>query len=483
MPLRPIISTCGTATYKLSKFVANLLSTSMADRTGYNVKDTFDFVSKIKSIKIPNNYVIISLDVINLFTNIPLDMVVMIVENNWNLLAAHCKFDVRAFVSMLKFIFENTCFSFQDVVYSQLFGAPMGSPLSPILATIIMDHVLDSVIPKLSFELPFVYKFVDDIVTVVPSDMIAHTLSVFNSFNEHIQFTVEEERDNFVPFLDCKVIRDGTSLVTDWYTKPTFSGRFINYYSNHSFKHKMNTLIGMKDRISKICDVRFVQRAYEKLRFIFVNNGYPSGLVNRVLFSQSAYKPSIFDITPHTQKSTTIYKKICHVPTLTARLISIFRPGLNETFKIVPHYDNKLDKLFSRIKDRNPRDFESNVIYSIQCNDCEGKYVGVTSQWLKNRVSKHRSECNLGRTACALACHATDNNHSFDFQNVTILDRERNYFGRLFLEMYHINIQENTVNFRTDVEGLSDNYAYVIEIDKNRGNDHTRRDTSSFLTF
>ena len=157
----------------------------------------------------------------------------------------------------------------------------MGSPISPILALIVMDFVLDIVIPSLSFQLPFIYKFVDDIITCIPSDNINDVLSIFNGYNKHIQFTIEVDENSCLPFLDCKLLYDDFgSLKIDWYTKPTYSGRYIHFQSNQKFSHKINTVIGMKNRILKICSPCFQLSALNKLKNVFVSNGYPGKLLN-----------------------------------------------------------------------------------------------------------------------------------------------------------------------------------------------------------
>ena len=57
-------------------------------------------------------------------------------------------------------------------------------------------------------------------------------LNVFNSINPRIQFTHEIENNNSLSFLD--IIRDNNRLITNWHRKPTFSGRFLNFKSQHS---------------------------------------------------------------------------------------------------------------------------------------------------------------------------------------------------------------------------------------------------------
>jgi len=74
---------------------------------------------------------------------------------------------------------DSTFFTFNKIMYKQIFGTPMGSPLSPIIADIVMQDLEKSAIEKLPFELPFFYRFVDDIIFAAPSDMLDVALDTF----------------------------------------------------------------------------------------------------------------------------------------------------------------------------------------------------------------------------------------------------------------------------------------------------------------
>ena len=466
VPLRPIISACGSATYRLSSYLASILSESLQHRTQYNVRDTFHFVNKVRDIRIPNNYVIVSLDVINLFTNISLDLVKSITTSHWDRIRDNCGFTLDAFLSTLDFVFDNTFFTFQNKIYLQTFGTPMGSPISPILAVMVMDHVLDGVVPGMPFDVPFIFKFVDDVITCVPRDKLDTVLTVFNNFDKNIQFTLEQETDNCIAFLDCMVVRGSEEgVLTDWYTKPSYSGRYINYHSSHTFSHKVNTIVGMKNRIHKICSPSFYNSSLEKLKTAFIKNGYPSRLVNRLLYSSSNYTKSIFDV-PAPVKPT--YLKLPSIPPINVKLKKIFDNSLPENTKIVFHYPHKIKNIFSKIKDEDELLYQTNVVYCLECDDCDAKYVGTTSQWLKKRVSLHKSDCHTRKMRCALSQHSLNLGHRFNFENVKVLDREPGYHGRMFLEMYYIKTTENTVNFKTDLENLSSIYSFIIDLDVGR---------------
>ena len=74
----------------------------------------------------------------------------------------------------------------------------------------------------------------NDSFLIVKSDKLEHSLSVFNSSNENVQFTVEyEDNNNSIKFLGMKITRINDKVITDWYMKLTASDRCIHYLSHH----------------------------------------------------------------------------------------------------------------------------------------------------------------------------------------------------------------------------------------------------------
>ena len=77
LPLRPIVSNIGTATYKTSKFLAQLLAP--LGKSTYTVSSTEEFITKLRGITPPDGYEMISFDVVSLFTNVPLEKTIDII--------------------------------------------------------------------------------------------------------------------------------------------------------------------------------------------------------------------------------------------------------------------------------------------------------------------------------------------------------------------------------------------------------------------
>jgi len=69
----------------------------------------------------------------------------------------------------------------------------MDLPLSPIIADLIILDLEREVLGKLDFRLPFYFRYVDDILTVVPKTAIDSILEKFNAHHSRLQFTVKIE--------------------------------------------------------------------------------------------------------------------------------------------------------------------------------------------------------------------------------------------------------------------------------------------------
>ncbi|KAK9872894.1 hypothetical protein WA026_020247 [Henosepilachna vigintioctopunctata] len=161
-----------------------------------------------------------------------------------------------------------------------------------------------------------------------------------------------------------------------------------------------------------------------------------------------------------TQAPIVRYRSLPYFHSLTAKLCHIFSEI--DELKVAKYNFITGKSVFTRLKDKIPPSLTSDCIYSVPCLDCEGVYIGQTSQTIKRRITLHKSDVRLRPDRCALALHSSQQGHRFDFDNVGILDVAGSYQKRIFLEMVHINNNSNSINKKTDVSRLSCIYSYLL---------------------
>ena len=162
LPLRPISSSTNVPCSQLSKFVGKILRNIISEK--YNIKNSFELKEKLRDVKLDEEHIFVSFDVVSLFTNIPTYLAIKIILKKWDQLQQHTNIPKRQFLKLLNFCLrDNNYFEFNNGFYSQTFGMPMGNPLSPTVADIVLDDLLDYVFEILreqNIEIKFIAKYI-----------------------------------------------------------------------------------------------------------------------------------------------------------------------------------------------------------------------------------------------------------------------------------------------------------------------------------
>ena len=142
IPLRPIISSTGTVTYNTAKELARILK-PLLGLSRHHVHNTGHFIDYIKDVRLRQEECIISYDVTALFTSVPIQPVLNIIQQRLATdqdLQNRTSMSIQHIINLLEFSLNSTSFVFQGQYYQQMEGAAMGSPLSPIVANIFMEQ-------------------------------------------------------------------------------------------------------------------------------------------------------------------------------------------------------------------------------------------------------------------------------------------------------------------------------------------------------
>lgn len=170
-PLRIIVSSINTPLYGLASFLHDIIYSSIPTANSH-ISDSFQLVEKLTGAHIHDDYKLISLDVISLFTNVPVDLALDSIRKRWNFVGEKCAIPRDEFLEAVRFVLDSTFFKFDDVCYKQIFGTPMGSPFSPIIADITLQDLEMRAVETIPFNLSFYYRYVDDVALAAPSFML-----------------------------------------------------------------------------------------------------------------------------------------------------------------------------------------------------------------------------------------------------------------------------------------------------------------------
>lgn len=305
VPLRPIVSCVQSYNYRLGKFLAGVIK-PIRD-SAYSLKNSDAFVKFLKENSSLSTNKMISFDIESLFTNVPVDRTIDIICNK----LYYTDPKLRPFIpehylrQLLEYATKWTHFLFNDTYYDQHDGVSMGTPLAAIFAEIFMADLEEKYLPGLlnsdNSKLLAWRRYVDDTFTIFKADADANDVrELLNTFDPCIKFTVEQEVDNTLPFLDVLVKRHNNGFDTTVYRKKTTTKLMLKWDSLIPTAYKKASINPLVDRAIRLCsrfDLLNDELLYIRSTANF--NGYPSNFVENIIHK---HLNKLFQSTP-TQKS------------------------------------------------------------------------------------------------------------------------------------------------------------------------------------
>lgn len=439
---------------------------------------------RIRRAKITPTNVLASFDVVNCFSNIPTELAIDLIVRDYNKIAAVSTIPMSLFLELLRFcLHECNFFKYEQLMYRQKVGLFMGSSLAPILVERVIEDAIQYALNKVEFTPDFWYIYVDDNATSIPELHAQQMLDALNSYHERVQFTMELQENDQLNFLDMSLIKKGSTIHTKWYHKPIASNRMLNYYSAHPLHTKKNTARAFVNRAFSLTSHKFHTDVRDKIAAILEKNNFPRKMINDLIHAKQNANRSVMNAThgnnslnitqmnDTTQHSKTIlkerkqYSAMTYIPTVSESLkknFQYFAPDISLALRP----PNKNAKFFTNLKSRLGKMEKSGCVYKVECADCDCVYVGETKQKLGERMKQHAYDVSKEKTTTALADHATQTRHSFKFDDVSILCREKNKQRLRLQEVNHIiRNEDHACNFKKDSASINPIYYSMLKQD------------------
>jgi hypothetical protein len=120
--------------------LTDILKTHLPMTNVYNVQNSFQLIHDISQITFVPELKLASLDISNMYTNIPTKDLINIIDT---ICKKHNLQDtiIREILSINKLNIKQNCFSFQDKTYTKRDGLAMGAPTSSILSEIYLQNL------------------------------------------------------------------------------------------------------------------------------------------------------------------------------------------------------------------------------------------------------------------------------------------------------------------------------------------------------
>lgn len=101
-PLRPVVAAFDSPSTELAIFIDQMLKRLIHNR--YDIRNSFEMKEKIKTVRLDDDEVLMSLDIKNLFPSIPISYTIDLISKQWRKLYRHTKMSKQLFLSILEFV-------------------------------------------------------------------------------------------------------------------------------------------------------------------------------------------------------------------------------------------------------------------------------------------------------------------------------------------------------------------------------------------
>ncbi|XP_044761991.1 uncharacterized protein LOC123319194 [Coccinella septempunctata] len=451
--IRPITSAHSSPAHKVSKVINHILTHQLGYKSPMSVKNSIELVNIIESTKLDSNneYILVSFDIVNLYTNIPVAESLSLLREFLNGCQTLRDFnidneDIQTIMNLMELISKQNFFSFNGSVYTMTDGVPMGSPISGLLAEIFVAY-LESLIIKhhLSHKIILWRRYVDDIFCIWSGtlDELNSFLTFINSLSR-IKFTLEISDNNNINFLDLNItLNPDNSFNYNIYRKPTQTDVVIPKFSYHSPQIKRTAFYFL---LNRLLNIPLTKTDYNKelgnIYKIATNNGYPVQFVDNILASieeKRIYKK----VYPHTPIKKT-YVVVPYFHGFNCKLKSLLS---NHDLSLINSSHKTLERLLVNNKPKK-NNAKKSGIYKINCDNCPAFYIGMTTRAAGIRFNEHVKN----RPASAMGGHLHENEHSASLEGLTIIHESDDFWRLTLLEQLEILKNKNSEHLLNEIK-------------------------------
>jgi hypothetical protein len=421
IPIRPVVNYQNAPAYKISKYLNKKIQEYIIDEINYSVKNTHELISKIKDVKIGNEDIFLSFDVVSMYTKIPVKETLNILKQKLTKNNNLTKNQVEDIIRLTKTATDQNYFQYNGKFYKQEDGLAMGSPLSGLLANIYMteletEKIMNECNPYRN-KIVYWHRYVDDIICLYKGNSSSCTdlKEYLNKISRSIKFTMESQ-DNQINYLDINIRKENNHHSFKIYRKDTQTDLVIPADSNHPWQHKMAAFYSMINRLVKI---PLQSNDYEKekkiIKQLAVKNGYKNNLIDK-LIKKATDKKNEENIA--IRNVNQMYICMPYNATLNKSIRKTFQ---GSQYKISYRTKNNCFRLIQRYSKNNQlmqnNKYDRSGVYEIKCAECPKYYIGQTGRAFSRRYKEHiQSIKSNNRTSqkSIFADHILASNHSYN---------------------------------------------------------------------
>ena len=204
---------------------------------------------------------------------------------------------------------------------------------------------------------------------------------------------MEEESNGELAFLDTLLKQNNVEISVLVYRKPTHTDQYLNYSSHHQTSSKEKVVSSLFNRAYSITtNKNDLHKENATIKQVLKENGYRESIINKIFrrIANNHSLPQSQQLMPATdiqEEEIRISINLPYIEGTSEKLQRILRSHkIRSTF----YTEMTLRKLLCKPKDRVATEDKNNIVYEIDCRNCQAVYFGESKRSLKSRCHRKK---------------------------------------------------------------------------------------------
>ena len=225
---------------------------------------------------------------------------------------------------------------------------------------------------------------------------------------------MEEERNGELAFVNTLLKRNNGEISVMVYRKPAHTDQYLHYSSHHQISCKETVASSLFNRAhSFITNKDDLHKENARIKQVLKENGYQESIINKIFsrITNNHSLPQSQQLTQATdiqEEEIRISINLPYVEGTSEKLRRILRSHkIRSTF----YTEMTLRKLLCKPKDRVATEDKNNIIYKIDCSNCQAVYFDESKRSLKLHSDEHKRSvrnCDCDKNKTAKHCWEVD---------------------------------------------------------------------------
>ena len=416
-PFRILVSTIGTAPYKVSKYLVKIIQPTLS-KSQTVVKNSKEFVEEAKTWTISPDEIQVSYDVVALYPSVPVERAISnlmdMLQIDFDDFKTRTVLKLEHVKQLMEVCLYKCYFLWNNQIHSVRDSGPIGLSLMVVLADSFLQMIESkslNIARNRSIPVgPITHKrYVDDTHDrFLKKEYSEEFLKILNDQDRRIRWTAEyENEEKMLNYLEIKTINNGSGKYQfKVHRKEAITNIQIKPESCHDDRIKEGVFKGFVLRAKTICSKEYLDEEIAFIKEIFIENGYEEARLEELIKETECSKR---------KKKKPKDKKFTSLPWI---------PGLSQKLR------KAFKKANCRVSFKSPRNLESILtsknkpemppnsqpgVYFVPTG-CTKGYTGETKKQIRTRNTEHEKAVFKGDTNDAIALHAESCNCEMDWK-------------------------------------------------------------------